>query len=519
MAFYRCDRGLGFDISNSTGESSDVLYSKTFNNGESRKGNIETLNSFYSVWFNTINHMNDYYLSYDERGYRPSMLTKDITIPTTKDIKNYISEKVEIYGIRGCCKFVDTTTSPIKYINMPELDHIFASLLFYETAMIRYDLYSYKTHYDIRYDRISYDSSNNCYIFSVSDYNSLIHYYIYNSDGLLIKHITFPNSPLVDSNTYDAHKYINHRKTKLYDMGDYFLLFPKPYVTDFRFSYNDSPYKKYFSRIYPGYIWCKFNKNMELIDYSMNSGNKWKTYSILDVSDTYLIGYKFEIDPNDKVGMNSSTNEYQAILAKYWMYSTEVYNTSNNHSYINDDMYVYKSTYVTDYCVVVIDRNSLSEIAIFNKPFQSISGDGSFNLIYKISQDNSKLIVFFSNKIRYYDIISGELIIDKYINLYFISNNTKQTNIYFHNRYNLVPLPIGNQLYFSYDSRKTYYSAYLSTLNGCYDSDNSFSGYYLENLEAFNDINYKLPDVESGNATKKKYIFLRGYGFFECVFD
>ena len=31
MAFYRCDRGLGFDTSNSTGNSSDVLYSKKFN--------------------------------------------------------------------------------------------------------------------------------------------------------------------------------------------------------------------------------------------------------------------------------------------------------------------------------------------------------------------------------------------------------------------------------------------------------------------------------------------------------
>ena len=42
MAFYRCDRGLGFDVSNSTGTENDVLYSKKFNNGKRLSGSIKS---------------------------------------------------------------------------------------------------------------------------------------------------------------------------------------------------------------------------------------------------------------------------------------------------------------------------------------------------------------------------------------------------------------------------------------------------------------------------------------------
>ena len=47
MAFYRCDRGLGFDTSNSTGTENDVLYSKKFNNGNYYSGTIK--NGVYAL--------------------------------------------------------------------------------------------------------------------------------------------------------------------------------------------------------------------------------------------------------------------------------------------------------------------------------------------------------------------------------------------------------------------------------------------------------------------------------------
>ena len=63
MAFYRCDRGLGFDTSNSTGDSNNVLYNKRFNVGE--RGNISSWNAepIYLSEFHNVETNGKYFLN------------------------------------------------------------------------------------------------------------------------------------------------------------------------------------------------------------------------------------------------------------------------------------------------------------------------------------------------------------------------------------------------------------------------------------------------------------------------
>ena len=93
MAFYRCDRGLGFDTSNSTGESSDVLYDKRYDKSLTGTLNRDNIYKGYTT-----------HLSYD-CTISPTYLEAPINLYDENLIPQNIRENIEIYDIIGINHF------------------------------------------------------------------------------------------------------------------------------------------------------------------------------------------------------------------------------------------------------------------------------------------------------------------------------------------------------------------------------------------------------------------------------
>ena len=109
MAFYRCDRGLGFDISNSTGTENDVLMNIRNNNLTYAKS---------SIFYNSIVHDNGKIRDYMLVDYKQNFnfcnnttLAEGSYIVNNYSLKTDYSDSIirkntEIYDIKGSCEMI-----------------------------------------------------------------------------------------------------------------------------------------------------------------------------------------------------------------------------------------------------------------------------------------------------------------------------------------------------------------------------------------------------------------------------
>ena len=131
MAFYRCDRGLGFDISDSTAEYNDLIvtentdmlnnhyvYSRLFENnfyyknycrniGRTETSSYEKTGQLFTI--SSENHSIDQFpiFTYD-RSISSLYLAKDYTIPKIDNSDSYkIKKDINIYNISGNRSFVE----------------------------------------------------------------------------------------------------------------------------------------------------------------------------------------------------------------------------------------------------------------------------------------------------------------------------------------------------------------------------------------------------------------------------
>ena len=120
MAFYRCDRGLGYDTSNSTGTQNDVLVSRKnltdncwFYGDKSIERQMGRVKNVYTKFINVGSFNSDIV---SDTLILNSIYYSDYSISDTNLIPSNISYEVDIFGVRGSTHLVNPRISLRKKI-------------------------------------------------------------------------------------------------------------------------------------------------------------------------------------------------------------------------------------------------------------------------------------------------------------------------------------------------------------------------------------------------------------------
>ena len=388
MAFYRCDRGLGFDTSNSTGNSSDVLYLNS----------IEQL--IFTKYYNTSTNVQTGAIKEVRLGSSDLSLTQPAYISEAKFLRNdiiltkqndfinkNISKEISIYGVTGS----------------RNLYHPSAHFSFIHKNFFRYNSSGWS---------VSLPNTAYLYLYQISE-RELVKY---DSNINIVKRLKFP---LIIYNLHKLMPYLYGRYTQKY------LDNPRLIISD-NDSATDDDVKAYIRSRYS--VSTKFDYNIYSVIWNpitdVNLSISYKIhyqlseeYAVIEISGLYL---EYLID---RIIFNDGTTCYsryrsikQPTILTYALIQIcdseiKIINVSNKYyrynRYKNSVQNCYPNVYSSLNNIILNQDNKFYNININADPISEIS----LNYIKFLKVYNDKLYIMPSTLIiNEYNINSLELI-------------------------------------------------------------------------------------------------------------